>query len=110
VRILKYALKNTIRNPFLSFSSILVISLLIFFINVLFFIEYVTSSITSNINDRMSISLNLKPGYDADNSEVIESISALKQASSSVQVQFISREEAFEVLKKRDPELSRVIE
>jgi len=58
----------------------------------------------------MSISLNLKPGYDADNSEVIESISALKQASSSVQVQFISREEAFEVLKKRDPELSRVIE
>lgn len=110
MRILKYALKNTIRNPFLSFSSILVISLLVFFINVLFFIEYVTSSITANINDRMSISLNLKSGYTADNAEVIECISALKQASSMVQVDYISREAAFEVLKKRDPELSRVIE
>lgn len=58
----------------------------------------------------MSISLNLKSGYSADNSEVIECMSALKQASSNVQVQYISREEAFEVLKKRDPELSRVIE
>lgn len=110
MRILKYALKNTIRNPFLSFSSILVISLLVFFINVLFFIEYVTSSITSNINDRMSISLNLKPGYDGDNAEVIECISALKQASTAIQIQFISREEAFLILQKRDPELSRVIE
>lgn len=110
MRILKYALKNTIRNPFLSFSSILVISLLVFFINVLFFIEYVTSSITENINDRMSISLNLKSGYDGDNAEVIECLSALKQTTSSIQVQFVSREEAFEVLKKRDPELSRVIE
>lgn len=110
MRILKYALKNTIRNPFLSFSSILVISLLVFFINVLFFIEYVTSSITSNINDRMSISLNLKSGYDADNSEVIECVSALKQAGPDIQVQYISREEAFEILRKRDPELSRVIE
>ncbi|MFA6090185.1 MAG: permease-like cell division protein FtsX [Candidatus Gracilibacteria bacterium] len=110
MRILKYALKNTIRNPFLSFSSILVISLLVFFISVLFFVEYVTSSITSNINDRMSISLNLKAGYDGDNSEVIECISSLKQASSVIQIQYISREEAFAILQKRDPELSRVIE
>lgn len=58
----------------------------------------------------MSISLNLKSGYDGDNAEVIECLSALKQTTSSIQVQFVSREEAFEVLKKRDPELSRVIE
>lgn len=58
----------------------------------------------------MSISLNLKSGYDANNSEVIECMSALKQANANIQVQFISREEAFEVLRKRDPELSRVIE
>jgi malic enzyme len=58
----------------------------------------------------MSISLNLKSGYDADNAEVIECLSALKQTTPNIQVQFISREEAFEVLKKRDPELSRVIE
>jgi len=110
MRTLKYALKNTIRNPFLSFSSILVISLLVFFINVLFFVEYVSSSITSNVNDRMSISLNLKSGYTGDNAEVIECISALKQTNPDIQVQYISREEAFEILKKRDPELSRVIE
>lgn len=110
MRILKYALKNTIRNPFLSFSSILVISLLVFFINVLFFVEYVTSSITSNVNDRMSISLNLKPGYTGDNAEVIECVSALKQTDPEIQVQYVSREKAFDILKKRDPELARVIE
>ncbi|EKD29403.1 MAG: Cell division protein [uncultured bacterium (gcode 4)] len=110
VRLLKYALKNTIRNPFLSLSSILVISLLIFFINTLFFIEYVTTSLTENINDRMSLSLNLKPGYTGDNSEVIAAISALKQASPSVSIEYLSKEEAFEILKKRDQELVRIIE
>jgi len=110
VRLLKYALKNTIRNPFLSLSSILVISLLIFFINTLFFIEYVTTSLTENINDRMSLSLNLKPGYTGDNSEVIAAMSALKQASPSVSIEYLSKEEAFEILKKRDQELVRIIE
>gem|GEM_PF-313824 len=110
MRLLKYALKNTIRNPFLSLSSILVISLLIFFINTLFFIEYVTTSLTENINDRMSLSLNLKPGYTGDNSEVIAAMSALKQASPSVSIEYLSKEEAFEILKKRDQELVRIIE
>ena len=110
MRLIKYALKNTIRNPFLSFSSILVISLLIFFINTLFFIEYVTTSLTENINDRMSLSLNLKPGYTSDNSEVIEAISALKQTSSSISVEYLSKEQAFEILKQRDQELVRIIE
>lgn len=110
MRLLKYALKNTIRNPFLSLSSILVISLLIFFINTLFFIEYVTTSLTENINDRMSLSLNLKPGYTGDNSEVIAAMSALKQASPSVNIEYLSKEEAFEILRKRDQELVRIIE
>lgn len=110
MRLLKYALKNTIRNPFLSLSSILVISLLIFFINTLFFIEYVTTSLTENINDRMSLSLNLKSGYTGDNSEVIAAMSALKQASPSVNIEYLSKEEAFEILRKRDQELVRIIE
>lgn len=110
MRLLKYALKNTIRNPFLSLSSILVISLLIFFINALFFIEYVTMSLTENINDRMSLSLNLKSGYTGDNSEVIAAMSALKQASPSVNIEYLSKEEAFEILRKRDQELVRIIE
>jgi len=58
----------------------------------------------------MSISLNLKAGYDNDNSEVIECMSLLKRSNPNIQVDYISREAAFEVLKKRDPELSRVIE
>ena len=110
MRLLKYALKNTIRNSFLSLSSILVISLLVFFINTLFFIEYVTASITDSINDRMSISLNLKSGYTDDNSEVIEAMSALRNTNTTIQVQYISRDDAFAILKKRDPELARVIE
>lgn len=110
MRLFKYALKNTIRNPFLSFSSVLVISLLIFFINILFFVEYVTASITSNVNDRMSISLNLKKGYTKDNSEVIECMSALRTVNPGIEVQYVSQEEAFAILEKRDSELARVID
>lgn len=58
----------------------------------------------------MSLSLNLKPGYTGDNSEVIAAISALKQASPSVSIDYLSKEEAFEILKKRDQELVRIIE
>jgi cell division protein FtsX len=40
MRILRYAFRNIIRNPFLSLSSIFVIALLIFFVNILFGVLY----------------------------------------------------------------------
>ena len=110
MRILKYALKNIIRNSFLSFSSILIVALMVFFSNVLFFVEYTVESLTKSVNDRLSISLNLKTGYADTSSEVVGLMNDIKEKIVEVDVRFISAADAFETLKKRDPELAKVIE
>ncbi|EKD66425.1 MAG: hypothetical protein ACD_49C00043G0001 [uncultured bacterium (gcode 4)] len=110
MRILKYALKNIKRNAFLSFSSILVLSLIIFFINILLLVNFTVDTITSNVNDRLTISLNLKSSYTNENSEVIELITNIKLFNKTLNVSYISQEDAFSILRKRDPELAKVIE
>lgn len=110
MRILKYALKNIKRNAFLSFSSVLVLSLIIFFINILLLVNFTVDSISDNVNDRLTISLNLKSSYTNENSEVIELITNIKLFDKTLSVTYISQDDAFSILKKRDPELARVIE
>lgn len=110
MRILKYALKNIKRNAFLSFSSVLVLSLIIFFINILLLVNFTVDSITNNVNDRLTISLNLKSSYTNENSEVVELITNIKLFNKALNVTYISQDDAFSVLKKRDPELAKVIE
>lgn len=110
MRILKYALKNTKRNAFLSLSSILVLSLIIFFINILLLVNYTTGYLINNINSRLTISLNLKPWYTSENSEVIELISSIKSFDSVLKTDYVSSEDAFSILKNRDPELAKVVE
>ncbi len=103
-------MKNIARNSFLSFSTVLVLSLMTFFIYVLFFVEYVASALIGNISDRLSLSLNLRPGYSDTNRDIVELTNALRSVDPAVEVRYISNAEAFEILKQRDPELARVIE
>ncbi|EKE25975.1 MAG: hypothetical protein ACD_4C00486G0015 [uncultured bacterium (gcode 4)] len=110
MRLLNYALKNTKRNAFLSLSSILVLSLIIFFINILLLVNYTTGYIISNINSRLPLSLNLKSHYTNENPEVIELISNVKSFDKWLEVTYISADEAFANLKNRDPELAKVVE
>jgi hypothetical protein len=58
--ITKYSVKNILRNKFLTISTILVLTLLMFFINVLQILDSVSVKIISGINSKMSISLYLK--------------------------------------------------
>ncbi|HBA44472.1 TPA: hypothetical protein DCZ31_00335 [Patescibacteria group bacterium] len=94
----------------MSFSSILVLSLIIFFINILLLVNFTVDTITSNVNDRLTISLNLKSSYTNENSEVIELITNIKLFNKTLNVSYISQEDAFSILRKRDPELAKVIE
>jgi len=61
---LRYAIKNIFRNIFLSASSVLIIGLLIFFVNILLFVIFSTDRFITSINDRISININFKDGYD----------------------------------------------
>jgi cell division transport system permease protein len=81
-----------------------------FFINILFLVNYTTQYLINNINSRLTISLNLKSSYTNENSEVIELISDIKSFNKWLEVNYISKEEAFWVLQIRDPELAKVIE
>lgn len=110
MRILKYALKNIKRNAFLSLSSVLVITLIIFFINILLLVNFTTDEIIKNINSRLTITITLNRWYTNENSEVIELISWMKRISNNLLVVYVSSEEALSTMKSRDPELIKVVE
>lgn len=110
MRILKYALKNIKRNVFLSASSVLVLTLIIFFINILLLVNYTTDVLIKNINSRLTISITLNKWYSNENSEVIELISWIRTINKDLKVNYISPEEALNTIKIRDPDLTRVVE
>ena len=110
MRILKYALKNIKRNAFLSLSSVLVLTLIIFFINILLLVNYTTDNLIQNINQRLTMSVTLNKGYTNENSEVIELISWIRVLGNWILVTYVSPEEAFSTMRERDPELTKLIE
>lgn len=109
MRLLKYAVKNSIRNSFLTVSSILTIALIVFFINLLFLLGQVTVSLVESVNDRVSISLSLKTGYTDTNVQVVQLEQDLKKVPGIV-VSYISSDQAFDILRRRNPDLARVVD
>jgi cell division transport system permease protein len=110
VRIIKYALKNIIRNKFLSFSAFLVLSLIIFFINILILSNYTTGYLISKISSKLTISIYLKQWYTKTNSDVIDLISNIKSLNKELWVKYISSQDAFFILQKQDPDLASIID
>lgn len=107
---LRYAIKNIFRNIFLSASSVLIIGLLIFFVNILLFVIFSTDRFITSINDRISININFKDGYDNTQIRSKEFLSGITLSFSWVQVDYISREDALVLLTTRNPDLATLIE
>ena len=107
---LRYAIKNIFRNIFLSASSVLIIGLLIFFVNILLFVIFSTDRFITSINDRISININFKDGYDNTQIRSKEFLSGIALSFSWVQVDYISREDALVLLTTRNPDLATLIE
>ena len=108
--ILRYALKNIFRNIFLSASSILIIGLLVFFVNILILVIFSTDRFITNINNRISININLQDGYDNTQLRSSEFLSGVTSSFSGVEVEYISREKALILLTARNPDLATLIE
>jgi cell division protein FtsX len=108
--ILRYALKNIFRNIFLSASSILIIGLLVFFVNILILVIFSTDRFITNINNRISININLQDGYDNTQLRSSEFLSGVTSSFSGVEVEYISREKALTLLTARNPDLATLIE
>jgi len=115
-RITKYSLKNIMRNKFLSFSSILVLTLLMFFINILVILNDVSFKLIDSVNSKMTISLYLKDEYDKNSIEVINLINNIKKIDSDstwlwkINVVYKTKEEILDDIRLKEPWLVKILE
>ncbi len=110
MQLIRYALRNILRNIWLSVSSLLIIGLLVFFVHILLLVIFSTDRFITSINDRISININLQDGYDNSQIRSIEFLSGVTASFSWVQVDYISREDALSLLTTRNPDLATLIE
>ncbi len=109
-RLLKYSVKNILRNKFLSISSVLVLTLLMFFINLLLVLHHTSFKLIDYVNDKMSISLYLNDWYNKNSSNVIKFLDDLKKVSKNSTIKYKSKEEVLDEIRKEDIELVRILE
>lgn len=109
-RLFSYALKNILRNTFLSASSVLILTLLMFFINILLVLHQVSFRIIDGINDKLTISLYLDEAYDKNSVEIIDLQSDIKKNIPQIDIIYTSKEELLEEMRETDPDLVKILE
>lgn len=110
VRIFIYAMKNIWRNQFLSVFSVIIIGVLIFFINIGFIVQSISSTLIEAINSKLSFSLYLKDEYPLNHADIQILLQQIQSAIPGVHIVTKTKEEVLEEMKKKDPELIKIIE
>jgi cell division protein FtsX len=110
INLLKYSVKNILRNKFLSISSILVLTLLMFFINTLLVLHNLSFKLIDSINSKISISLYLQDDYDKTTNDVVDLINDIKKISPDLSVVYKDKTEVLEDIRKKDSALVRILE
>ncbi|MDD2871479.1 MAG: FtsX-like permease family protein [Candidatus Gracilibacteria bacterium] len=114
-RIAKYSVKNILRNKFLSFSSVLVLTLLMFFINILVILHDVSFKLIASINSKLTISLYLDEQYNKNSVEVIDMINDIKKINGSsdntgIGVQYKTKDDILDDMRAKEPGLVKILE
>lgn len=115
-RIAKYSIKNILRNKFLSFSSVLVLTLLIFFINILVVLHDVSLKIIDSINSKLTISLYLQDWYDRNSIEVIDLIEDIENIDWGnskdwwINVEYKTKDDILDDISDKEPWLVKILE
>lgn len=110
LRLFKYSLTNIMRNSFLSFSSVLVLTLLMFFINILFLLHDVSFRIIDGVNDKLTISLYLEEGYNKNSGEVIGLLGEIGQGFPNIEAIYKTKEQVLDEIREQDPNLVKILE
>ncbi len=116
IRIVKYSVKNILRNKFLSFSSVMVLTLLMFFINILLILHDVSLKLIDSINSKMTISLYLNDQYNKNSVEVIDLIEDIKKIDwwfwkgIWIDVKYKTKEEIIDEIRDKEPWLVKILE
>ncbi len=108
-RLLKYATKNIIRNKFLSISSILVLTLLMFFVDILIVLHDVSTKLINSVNSKMNISLYLKDDYNEKTPELKYLFEDIKKFSPTITIDFKNKEQVLSQLEKNNNEIVGIL-
>ena len=109
-------IKNILRNKFLSFSSILVLTLLIFFINILLVLHDVSFKLIDSINSKLTISLYLEEWYDRNSIEVIDMIEDIQGIDKwildeeGILVEYKTKDDILDDIRATEPGLVKILE
>ena len=115
-RIAKYSIKNILRNKFLSFSSVIVLTLLMFFINILVVLHDVSFKLIDSINSKLTISLYLEEGYDKNSIEVHDLIEDIQKiwewiwTEWLINVEYKTKEDILDDIRVQEPGLVKILE
>ena len=109
-RIAKYSVKNILRNKFLSVSSILVLTLLMFFINILVILHEVSFKLIDSVNSKMTISLYLNKDFDKNSLEVNDLMNSIVGVHSDIWVEYKSKETILDEIREKEPDLVEILE
>ena len=109
-RIFSYSIKNIFRNKFLSISSILVLTLLVFFINLLLVIQNISFKLIDTVNEKMTVSLYLQEEYDKNSEPVALLRNSIEDLGQWITVVYKTKADVLEEIRKKDPELVRILE
>lgn len=109
-RIFNYGIKNILRNKFLSISSILVLTLLVFFINLLLVIQNISFKLIDTVNNKMTVSLYLQDEYNKNSEPVALLINSIQDLKEWINVVYKTKEDVLEEIRQKDPELVRILE
>ncbi|MDD2908062.1 MAG: hypothetical protein PHH98_05475 [Candidatus Gracilibacteria bacterium] len=109
-RIFKYSVKNTLRNKFLSISSVLVLTLLMFFINILVLLNDVSSKLIDGINSKLTISLYVDEKYTKTSLEITDFIDDIKTQNAGVVVEYKTKDDIINEIRLKEPNLVKILE
>ena len=110
MRIFVYAFRNIWRNPFLSFSTLLVLVLVTFFASILLLVEHTTDVLIGRVSERLSLSVYLKKEIVQESSQLQIFMRELHTIDPSIEVQYQSSETALSDFQERYPGLTSIVE
>ncbi len=108
-RLFKYWVKNILRNKFLSFSSVLVLILLMFFVNILMVMHNLSNSLIDSINSKLTISLYLKDEYNSQHQDVLKLMNDIESNFKNIDLEYLSKEAVLENMRKKSEELVNIV-
>lgn len=109
-RIFKYSVKNSLRNKFLSLSSILVLTLLMFFINILVLLDDVSYKLIDGINSKLTISLYIDEKYTKTSLEITDFIEDINKENNDIVVEYKTKDDILNDLRLKEPNLVKILE